>query len=280
MRPYIVYAAPAAFPTLRRPPVLTIIMQPVKPHSLEDFVERHRADFDVHEPRPELWAALEQELAAPRAAAPGPAGTVAAAPALPPAPAARAPWLQRYGVAAALALLVAAAGASEAWKSAHAPAGAEPGIAAAAPVAGVPAAGSDAALYLGGDPQPLAAAERNDLTDARLATAVRGMETYYVAQLNERKAELRQLADSAAGSPTAEWRRELADLDSSYHLLKAELPHHPQPDVVLTAMNRNLQIRLDLLDRQLQTRTMAQGRPAAPTGGLVLADDSRYHRLP
>ncbi len=256
-------------------------MQSAKPNSLEDFVERHRADFDVHEPRPELWAALEQALDAPRAAVPEAAAPVAATlvAALPVvAPAARAPWWQRYGVAAALALLVMAAGASEAWKSAHVPVGAEPGIA-AEPAAAVPAAGVDAALYLGGDPQPLPAADRNDLTDARLATAVRGMETYYVAQLNERKAELRQLADSAAGSPTAEWRHELAALDSSYHLLKDELPHHPQPDVVLTAMNRNLQIRLDLLDRQLQTRTMAQARPAAPAG-LVLADDGRYHRLP
>ena len=258
-------------------------MQPGKPDSLETFVERHRADFDAHEPRPELWAALEQALAAPRAA--GPATATLAPPVLappvlaPPAPpAARAPWLHRYGVAAALALLVVAAGASEAWKSAHAPAGAELGVA-AEPLGGVPAAGSDAALYLGGDPQPLAAADRNDLTDARLATAVRGMETYYVAQLNERKAELRQLADSAAGSPTAEWRHELAGLDSSYHLLKLELPRHPQPDVVLTAMNRTLQLRLDLLDRQLQTRAMAEARPSAPAGGLVLAD-SRYHRLP
>lgn len=258
-------------------------MQSVKPNSLEDFVERHRADFDVHEPRPELWAALERELLTPAAAALELAGPLTAVPVLPaaalPTAAVRAPWLYRYGVAAALALLVVAAGASEAWKSAHAPVGPEPGIA-SAPAASAPAAESDAALYLGGYPQPLAAAERNDLTDARLATAVRGMETYYVAQLNERKAELHQLADSAAGSPTAEWRRELADLDSSYHLLKEELSHHPQPDVVLTAMNRNLQIRLDLLDRQLQTRTMAQARPGAPTGGLVLADDTRYHRVP
>lgn len=256
-------------------------MQSVKPNSLEDFVERHRADFDVHEPRPELWAALAQQLSAPAAAATEPVAPLPAASVQPLVVASvggRAPWVQRYGVAAALALLVLAAGASEAWKSAHVPAGAEPGIAAEAAPA-VPAAGSDAALYLGGGPQALAAADRNDLTDERLATAVRGMETYYVAQLNERKAELRQLADSAAGSPTAEWRHELASLDSSYHLLKAELPHHPQPDAVLTAMNRNLQIRLDLLDRQLQTRTMAQSHPLAPSASLVLAD-GRFHHLP
>ncbi|TPG67142.1 hypothetical protein [Hymenobacter nivis] len=245
-------------------------MQSDKPDSLATFVERHRADFDVHEPRPDLWAAIENELAGP-AAGPVAAVPAAAAP-LPgaPAPLAAAPasWLHRYGVAAALALLVVAAGASEAWKSGHRLPGPEPGIAAetSAPPLGP--------LYMG-DPQALAAADRNDLTDRRLLTAVQGMESYYVAQLNERKAELRQLADSAAGSPTAEWRHDLAALDSSYHTLKLELPHHPQPDVVLTAMNRNLQIRLDLLDRQLQTRAMTEARPTT-AAGLVLADSRSY----
>ena len=33
-----------------------------KTHSLETFAERHRADFDSHEPRPDLWAALGKQL--------------------------------------------------------------------------------------------------------------------------------------------------------------------------------------------------------------------------
>lgn len=33
-----------------------------KQDQLEACVERHRADFDLHEPRPELWAALEKQL--------------------------------------------------------------------------------------------------------------------------------------------------------------------------------------------------------------------------
>ncbi|OGX91285.1 hypothetical protein [Hymenobacter coccineus] len=246
-------------------------MQSDKPDSLATFVERHRADFDVHEPRPDLWAAIENELAGPTAvpavAVPLPAPAVPLPQAV--APAARAPWLHRYGVAAALALLVVAAGASEAWKSSHRQPGPEPGIAAE------PSAAAPVGPLSIGDPLALAAADRNDLTDDRLLTAVRGMESYYVAQLNERKAELRQLADSAAGSPTAEWRHDLAALDSSYHTLKLELPHHPQPDVVLTAMNRNLQIRLDLLDRQLQTRAMTEARPTT-AAGLVLADSRSY----
>jgi hypothetical protein len=247
-------------------------MQSDKPDSLATFVERHRADFDVHEPRPDLWATIEKELAGPAAAPTAAAPLPAPAVPLPQATAltARSPWLHRYGVAAALALLVVAAGASEAWKSGHRQPGPEPGIA-AEPSAAAPVG----PLYYIGNPLALTAADRNDLTDERLLTAVRGMESYYVAQLNERKAELRQLADSAAGSPTAEWRHDLAALDSSYHTLKLELPHHPQPDVVLTAMNRNLQIRLDLLDRQLQTRSMTEARPTT-AAGLVLADSRSY----
>jgi hypothetical protein len=37
-------------------------MEYTKQNKLETCVERHRADFDLHEPRPELWAALEKQL--------------------------------------------------------------------------------------------------------------------------------------------------------------------------------------------------------------------------
>ena len=169
-------------------------------------------------------------------------------------------------MAAALAALVVAAGAGERWKSNQ------------SPVAGLPEAYSqtrptpDAALY---QPEPttvLPASQGSGADDARLDTAVHGMERYYIAQLNDRKTQLAQLAPAA----TAEWARELVGLDSSYQQLKRELPQHPQPEVVLTAMNRNLQIRLDILDRQLE---LHGGDPAALTataaGGDYPLADSR-----
>ena len=97
------------------------------------------------------------------------------------------------------------------------------------------------------------------------------MERYYIAQLNDRKAQLGQLAPSA----TAEWARELVGLDSSYQQLKRELPQHPQPEVVLTAMNRNLQIRLDILDRQLELHGNTDSQAALAAGNTseyALAD--------
>ncbi len=236
-------------------------------HSLEGFVERHRADFDTHEPRPDLWAALEQQLAAPV----GPAMRLsAAAPAPAPTPPARSGWLRHYGVAAALALLVVAAGTSEAWKSKEKAAQ----VADAAPTAATYAAHeADAAVYQGGNPLSMTAADRTSGADSQLVRAVRGMETYYTSQLARRQHELRGLQGPGLAGMTADWQHELVSLDSSYRQLKQELLHHPQPDAVLTAMNRNLQNRLDILDQQLHLGAPADAAPAP--NGYVLADSRR-----
>lgn len=253
-----------------------------KQNRLETFVERHRADFDLHEPRPDLWAALEQQLHGEAATALAPVMSIAPAndetergrqiafaPAQEPALVQRWRWVERYSLAAALAVLVLAAGLGELWKSGRV--AAERGT--VSQVAGSAASpNADAALYLApsGELTPNAV---NRNMNARLDTAVRGMETYYVSQLTDRKTELSQLAPDAA----AEWSRELVELDSSYQQLKRELPQNPQPELVLTAMNRNLQIRLDILDRQLELRGPAQ---TAMTGDArteyALADSRQF----
>jgi len=240
-------------------------MNPNKPNSLENFVDRHRADFDAHEPRPDLWAALEQQLAEPVTP---PALRLAEAPVTPTVAPVRASWLQRYGVAASLALLVFAAGASEAWKSNHA---APEIVATAAPRASAITLGEpDAALYQGGNPMALAAAERTTGADSQLVRAVRGMEAYYTNQLARRQSELSEMHGPGTAGMNADWQRELVSLDSSYRELKAELLHHPQPDAVLTAMNRNLQVRLDILDQQLHLGATATEDRSI--GSFVLAD--------
>ncbi len=264
-----------------------------KNNSLETFVERHRADFDTHEPRPDLWAALEQQLNAgataptmrlsdePAAVAPAAVARAWAAPLAAPAAAAdgagRASWFQRYGVAAALALLVFAAGASEAWKAGGATAEAAVAVALPAPAAataGGMGSEPDAALYQSGNPTSLTAAEHTTGADSQLVRAVRGMETYYTNQLARRQTELSQLSGPGTAAMNADWQHELVSLDSSYRVLKMQLLHHPQPDAVLTAMNRNLQVRLDILDRQLNLSNVpAETSPSA--GAYVLADSRR-----
>jgi hypothetical protein len=245
------------------------------PHSLENFVERHRADFDVHEPRPDLWAALEQELDGPVTQMPSlPLMAVVADSTVDAKEQVNQPetryfsWLQRYGVAAALAALVFAAGASEVWKT-------RPPVA----VAAVPAADTgistadDAALYLDDEPQAMSSGARGDSNSIRLTSAVRGMEAYYSSQLASRQAELSQLSGPGAAGMNADWQHELAALDSSYRQLKRDLLNHPQPEAVLTAMNRNLQIRLDILDQQLHLGTAP--RTAEPSNGAYVLADSR-----
>jgi hypothetical protein len=251
-------------------------MEPINRHSLENYAERHRADFDLHEPRPELWAALEKQLHGESPAAAEVPHMVIATDHSAAQPVAELPqaspvlrvqkserW-QRYGIAAALVALLVAAGLGEAWKTQHRPA-------VATQASETTPSHADDALYLGPSGSALAASQGGADVDARLDTAVHGMERYYIAQLTDRKTQLSQLAPDA----TAEWARELVGLDSSYQQLKRELPRHPQPEVVLTAMNRNLQIRLDILDKQLQLHAGDQADLAGTAGNngeYVLAD--------
>ena len=253
-------------------------MTPAATDSLENFVERHRADFDVHEPRPDLWAALEAQLDAPKGSqrlgnrlpATGPYLAVAQPEATgneqletrnKKRETSSLAW--RYGMAAGLAALALAAGLSQSGRTPAAPA-----ETAVATLTAYPPEATDAALYLGSGPQPAA----NDLGDERqLSAAVRGMETYYLSQLSRREVELRELGDTSVvpGRLTG-WQQQLVSLDSSYRLLKRELPHHPQPEVLLTDMNRNLQIRLDILDQQLHLAPAPDATGVA--NAFVLAD--------
>jgi len=247
-------------------------MEPINRYSLENFVERHRADFDLHEPRPDLWDALEKQLDA-EGATPARPAHLSIVPDVEPAPmptpvtqptlrVQRSRW--RYLEAACALLIVAGAAVlGEIWKSDRTAAVAE-----VQPLGAVKSKVADAALYV--QPELPATNESGPDGNARLDTAVHGMERYYATQLADRRAQLSQLETDSQ----SEWAQELVGLDSSYQRLRRELPQHPQPEVVLTAMNRNLQIRLDILDRQLELH--GNGRPTEIPGAtnseFALAD--------
>jgi hypothetical protein len=259
-----------------------------KETGLENFIERHRADFDVFEPRPDLWDDIEQNLAAPTAGSAAPAADEApavaplrvvklypdeapdAAPAAFAAPATsfRSKWLPNSGMAAAVALLLAA-GIGAVWSSSHQDtvwartAGTTPLV--LAPESELEDVSSG--LYFGASP----VANAPESSAQYLTTALQRMETYYATQIAERKGELRELEaqTTAASAPPADWRRELAGLDSTYRQLKVELYRNPEPDVVLEAMNRNLQIRLDILNQQTRSREQVQEYHTQP---LMIAD--------
>lgn len=242
-----------------------------KPTGLENFVERHRADFDAFEPRPDLWDAIAQELDAPQAEAPLETAETAAplrivklypdvAETTPtPAEPKRQAWAwnPKYNMVAALALLLMA-GLAALWGTG---------------TSSTPWTGTAPVVVVSpnADPMPANATESfgasvvgaNSAASAaptqRLATAVQRMEDYYATQIAEREAELKRLeAETGGAKVTADWQRELAALDSTYAQLKGELYRNPEPDVVLDAMNRNLQIRLDILNQQARTREQMQ----------------------
>ncbi|SNC75494.1 hypothetical protein SAMN06265337_2902 [Hymenobacter gelipurpurascens] len=230
-----------------------------KKTGLESFVERHRADFDAFEPRPSLWDDIEQDLAAPEASveeeAPlrivalypedAPAQPV---PVLPISTAEEVRAARPYGIAAAVATLLLLGGYF--WQN-HQPATIWTRSGA---VATVPAPASSPAqnFYTG---PGLTATAATDSPEQRLKSAVKRMEAYYATQIAERQQELSTLdAETTSAAPQADWKHELTSLDSTYRQLTVELYRNPEPDVVLDAMNRNLQIRLDLLTQQLRTR--------------------------
>ena len=243
-------------------------------NSLEAFVERHRADLDAFEPRPDLWAALEHQLEAPAATA-EPAAPLRVVP-LPATDLAPITLGRRHAVAAAVAaLLVLSAGYF--WTTDQRGAARPPSPAVALPIAqAMPGPTSlinnDLALYLGHLPLATLAA---DAPGQQLSGAVQRMETYYATQIGERQTELRHLEQETAATPDAEWRQELRGLDSTYRQLRVELYRNPEPDVVLDAMNRNLQIRLDILNQQLRVRERMQEYGA---DSYILAE--RGHRRP
>ncbi|KAA9338607.1 hypothetical protein F0P96_07215 [Hymenobacter busanensis] len=228
----------------------------MKPNSgLEAFVDRHHADLDAFEPRPDLWDAIEARLDEPATDDTTPTHVV---PLIPPMPAAAVPvrrfqsWPQ-YAAAAAVALVLLAGGYG--LRRADAP------VATDTLATELPASQSqpEAVTNIVGMPEPIEVSASSPAK--RLASAVRSMEAYYASQILEKQHELRRLdAEAKPGTApaTTEWKQELVALDSTYRQLRTELYRNPDPDVVLEAMSRNLQIRLDILNQQLRTREQIQ----------------------
>lgn len=239
-------------------------MTVMKPNSgLEDFVERNRADIDAFEPRLDLWDAIEARLDLPADQEPGDATPTPVVPLNPfsiapnatsgapvaEKPAARFGW-PRYATAAAVALLLVAGG----YGLRRADDQSTDLASADLPTTALTVADQPAGPVFGG---PEAMPVSSNSAARRLEKAVKRMETYYGAQISEKKHEL-DLLDAAAAPGTmpkaADWKQELVAQDSVYRQLRTELFQNPDPNAVLDAMNQNLQIRLDILNQQLRTR--------------------------
>ncbi|SFU84242.1 hypothetical protein [Pontibacter akesuensis] len=79
------------------------------------------------------------------------------------------------------------------------------------------------------------------------------VEAYYVSQIEEKKSELSAYDLKVLGlDGQGEIDQELARLDSSYVQLKKQLYTTPNTDEIVSALIQNLQIRIGVLNRQLE----------------------------
>ncbi|MDX5418882.1 MAG: hypothetical protein LPK09_06680 [Hymenobacteraceae bacterium] len=190
---------------------------------LKDFVSENREDFDVFEPRPELWQEICSEMKAQ---------------------AAQVKETRKEGkvisinfgerlnfstdflfmrVAATIVLLLAC------------------GITLWMVKQNSPAANGTIA----------AASEQVQLS--QIAPELAEVEVYYTSQINKKREELSDYDMKVLGLDEARSiDRELARLDSSYTQLKTQLYTTPNTDQVMGAMIQNLQIRIEVLNRQLE----------------------------
>ncbi|WP_299822932.1 hypothetical protein [uncultured Pontibacter sp.] len=182
---------------------------------LKNFVSEHRDEFDVFEPRPELWQSICQQTQAPRKEAKvinikfGERASFMAD-------------MLFMRIAAAVVLLLGC------------------GLTLVMMKQNTPDTGN-----------VLAASQQKVISN--IAPEIVEVEAYYVSQIEEKKSELTEYDKKVLGlGEQQEIDRELARLDSSYLQLKKQLYTTPNTEEIVEAMVQNLQIRIEVLNRQLE----------------------------
>lgn len=86
-----------------------------------------------------------------------------------------------------------------------------------------------------------------------IAPELAEVEAYYVSQIEEKKSELSEYDLKVLGlDEQQEIDNELALLNSNYIQLKKQLYTNPNTDEIMSAMIQNLQLRIRVLNRQLE----------------------------
>jgi hypothetical protein len=90
-----------------------------------------------------------------------------------------------------------------------------------------------------------------ELSLVEIAPQMAEVESYYMAVINQKKQE-RGAYDLRQLGVETDFKGELSKLDSSYAQLKRELYTNPNKQRVIDAMVQNLQIRISILNEQLE----------------------------
>ncbi len=282
----------ATFDTLEPPATLWAAIErelPATPDALHAWMGQQRAAFDVLEPRADLWHAIEQQLDASTAQPPAPVPLLTATrAAAPPHPTFRPAWWQ---LAAAAVVVFGLGYGVRVGTEATAPSS---GLAANEDRIGIdePASSTDASLHVAAprhgfrnqEPDPAVQAtvlashvqgpelptspERRGVTHGALAPEITRLEARYTALVARQRASAhhRFVPTNALAE---EWDREMAVLDSAYVALRQELPRNRRPDEVVAAMNRNLHLRLKLLQQQMMALDAVQEVRQRAAGRIV-----------
>ncbi|MFD2516256.1 hypothetical protein ACFSRY_20460 [Pontibacter locisalis] len=183
---------------------------------LKEYVSEHRDEFDVFEPRPDLWQNICQELSEPKKKEAkvikfnfGNSAHFSAN-------------MMFMRVAAAVVLLL----------------------------------GCGLTLFLMKQNTPVTnntVAATEQVVIGEIAPEIVEVEAYYVNQIKEKKSKLSDYDLKLLGLDEQKAvDQELARLDSSYVQLKKQLYTTPNTDEIVGAMIQNLQIRIQVLNKQLE----------------------------
>jgi hypothetical protein len=183
---------------------------------LKDFVGEHRDDFDVYEPRPELWQEICQEISAK------PKETTKVI---------KFSFGESFSFSGNMAFMRVAA-------------------------AVILLIGCGLTLWITKENTAegnYTIAAVNQPAINKIAPELVEVEAYYTSQLKDKREELSEYDMKVLGlDEKRDIDREIARLDSSYMQLKQQLLTSPNSDKVMNAMIQNLQLRIEVLNRQLE----------------------------
>jgi hypothetical protein len=262
------------------------------PDQLKNWVQNRRQAFDTLEPRPDLWTAIERQLDADEVIVAAVAPAIASAP--PTLTATRGGQFAGRGwwqMAAAAVVVFALGYCLRMQTETTVPAVAINDVPAATvraqPTAEeAPPEPSQRPMAVNGfrneEPDPavqatlLTSSEATDGEaraastaadpDRELTQRLRRLEARYEALLAYHQPQAANRGRFTSSRPLAdEWDHEMAALDSGYIALRLELTRNPNTDEVVEAMNRNLHMRLSLLNQQVRALdAMQQSRHRTP----------------
>jgi hypothetical protein len=99
--------------------------------------------------------------------------------------------------------------------------------------------------------------QTKDIPLNQIAPEMAEVETYYMSVIHEKQQE-RNAYDLQKLGLAKDFAGELAQLDSAYVQLKKQLVSNPNKQMVIDAMVRNLQIRIGILNQQLEVLNQIQ----------------------